>query len=304
MRQDTTQPAPRRIAVAAALAASALLAGMSIEGCRPGKAAVARNVRVLRWRRDLRPGAVVERADFTVATVPPDEVAAMADLAGEDKLGEIPGRIVRREVRRGALVRLGDLGSADAATDPAWVDPSDRWHDLPVAGDPTTMEADGDIVRYASPTKVADSAGIEDYTDPRDRPIGPGDLIGRPLGDVGLDKITGPVPGEAAPDGAQRTYAFRQYVVGGEVDHLGYYAAGAIGPLEEFYTKHLAAGGYRLARRTDKPHGRDGVSLTFYKDAEHQCFVTLRPADTIQDAGGEGVKIILILRHPAGEAAR
>ncbi|HET6430533.1 MAG TPA: hypothetical protein VFJ30_19145, partial [Phycisphaerae bacterium] len=167
-----------------------------------------------------------------------------------------------------------------------------------------------DVEMFAVQRELAEEMSRKGYLTERDMVLlsGKNVMLSRAVeraGYVNFTDVFGGFPGlapwEAAPDGALRTHASRDQV---EVDHVEYLAPGPIGSVEEFYTKHLAAGSYRLAGRIDKPDGRDGVSLAFYRDDRHHCFVTLRPADTIQDAGGEGVKIILMLRHPAGEAAR
>jgi len=306
MQRDTTQPAPARAALAAALAA--VLAGVCIQGCRSNKAPASRNVRVLRWRADLQAGEIVERPDLDVIVLPGDVVARMDWAVRESKIDGICGRKVVRNVSKGGWVRLADIGEGSAGSAPgsapAPADPSDRWDHFPVAADPTTMEAGGDVVRYVTETRIADSAELHDYTDPKDRPIGPGDLFESPLVHVGLEKLSGPVPGEAAPPGAHRTHAFRQIVPGGRVDHIGYWTTDKLPDVEAFYTRRMTECGYRLVRRAEGPQGRKGVSLTFYKDAEHQCFVTLRPVDTIEEAAGATVKIILILRRPADKPAR
>ncbi len=274
----------------------------AMQGCR-GPAKGPKPVAVLKWRSDLPAGRTALPTDVAVGEAPPAALRAVAGVLKADHADLVDSAILARDVKGGALVRRSDFVRLAAATsapaDAKWS--ADRWKDLPVAAEATTMEADGVVDRYITTTRVAEARDIMDFARLGVEAVGSGAIATHPLIEVGLIKVEGPVEDDAAPPGSTRTYAFRQGVPGGQAIQVGYWVKSDLAAVERFYMSHLSEAGYRLGSKGPTARA-GGVSLIFLKDARHYCFVRLHPVDTIEDGDGGTVKIVLIFRRPRDPA--
>ena len=267
-------------------------------GCGGRGGTTGRAVRVLKWRRSIKAGRTATSTDVGLAEVPASTAEGVDDVMGWSQRGEFARPVVlARDVRRGSVVRRSDIAwGREAASRPVASSPPPAeagWRDLPV-GEPAAVEAEGLYERYMTTTMTADAAELAGR-----RPAGaasPLEAATQPLVDIGLEKLPAEVPGVVVPAGARRLYGFRQYVPGGVADSLAYVATMAPAAAGRFYRTHLPPKGYRLV--AEKPTLRGGgVTLTFVKDPQHRCYVTVYPADKM----GNKAKIVLMIARPQVE---
>ena len=266
-------------------------------GCRGrgrGGGTAGRKVQVLKWRRDIRAGQTATSVDVGLAEVPASAVEGLPDVMTRSHRARFVRPVVlARNVRRGAVVRRSDIAwERQPASRPtaASYPPSVEWRDLPV-GTPATMEAQGLYERYMTTTMTADAAELAGRGPVK--PASPLEAATQPLVEIGLERLPADVPGVVAPAGARRLYGFRQYAPGGATDCLAYVVATAPAAVVEFYRTRLPREGYKLVIERPTFRGR-GVILTFVKDPEHRCHVTVYPADKM----GKKSKIVLMIARP------